>query len=113
MRKIRESGLNLNKSKCFFGVQSIKFLRLKLSSARISPDHQNVKAISEMPKPTSKTDLQRFLGMVVYLPKFTPNLSNKTKEFCELILKEIVWDFGQLHERKFHEFKSTISNCVS
>ena len=113
MRKIRESGLNLNKSKCFFGVQSIKFLRLKLSSARISPDPQNVKAISEMPKPTSKTDLQRFLGMVVYLPKFTPNLSNKTKEFCELILKEIVWDFGQLHERKFHEFKSTISNCVS
>ena len=113
MRKIRESGLKLNKSKCVFGAQCIKFLGLKLSSARISPDPENVKVISDMPKPTSKTDLQRFLGMVVYLPKFTPNLLNKTKEFCELILKEIVWDFGELHERKFDEFKSTISNCVS
>ena len=66
-----------------------------------------------MPKPTSKTDLQRFLGMVAYLSKFIPNLSNKTKELRELILKETVWDFKEIHERKFDELKSTISNCAS
>ena len=35
-------------------------------------------------------DLQRFLGMVAYLSKFIPNLSDKTKDLCELILKETV-----------------------
>ena len=66
-----------------------------------------------MPKATSKTELQRFLGMVAYLSKFIPNLSGKTKELRELILKETVWDFSEIHERKFHELKSTISNCAS
>ena len=113
MTKIRESGLKLNKSKCVFGFQSITFLGHKLSSTGISPDHQKVKAISEMPKPTSKTDLQRFLGMLIYLSKFIPNLSDKTKELRELILKETVWDFNEIHERKFDELKSTISNCAS
>ena len=94
MTKIRESGLKLNKSKWVFRVQSITFLGHKLSSTGISPDPQNVKAISEMPKPTSRMDIQRFLGMVVYLSKFIPNLSDKTKDLCELILKETVWDLA-------------------
>ena len=55
-------------------VQSIAFLGHKLSSTRISPDPQKVKVISKMPKPTSKTVLRRFLGMVAYLSKLTPNL---------------------------------------
>ena len=64
MAKIREFGLKFNKSKCIFRVQSMAFLGHKLSSPGISPHPQKVKAISEMPKPTPKTDLQRFLGMV-------------------------------------------------
>ena len=65
--KVRESEQKLNKSKCVFGVQNNTFLRHKLSITGISPDPQKVKAISEMPKPTSKTNLQHFLGMVAYL----------------------------------------------
>ena len=83
MTKIRESELKLNKSKCVFGVQSITFLGHKLSSTGISPEPQKVKAISEMPKQTFKADLQRFLGMIAYLSKFIPNLSDKTKELRE------------------------------
>ena len=79
MTKIRESGLKLNKSKCVFRVQSITFLGHKLSSTRISPNPQKVKAISEMPKTTTKTDLKHFLGMVAYLSKFIPNLLDKTR----------------------------------
>ena len=43
--------------------------------------------------------------MVAYLSKFIPNLSNKTKEIRQLILKETVWDFNEIHERKFDELK--------
>ena len=51
--------------------------------------------------------------MVAYLPKFIPNSSDKTKELCELILKETVWDFNKIYERKFDKLKSTISKCAS
>ena len=113
MTKIRKSRLKLNMSECVFGVQSITFLGHKLSSTGISRDPQKVKAISEMPKPTSKTNLQCFLGVVAYISKFIPNLSDKIKELCELILKETVWGFINIYERKFDELKSTISNCAS
>ena len=66
-----------------------------------------------MPKPTSKTDLQWFLGMVAYRSKFIPNLSDKIKELCELILKETTWDFSEIHVHKFDKLRSTISNCAS
>ena len=90
MTKIRESGVKLNKSKYVFGVQSITFLGHRLSGTRISPVPQKVRAISQMPNPTPKTDLRRFLGMVAYLSKFIPNLSdqkNLSTELCELILE--------------------------
>ena len=38
---------------------------------------------------------------------------DKTKELRELILKETVCDFSEIHEDKFDESKSTISNCAS
>ena len=66
-----------------------------------------------MPKPTSKTDLQCILGMVAFLSKFIPNLLDETKELRELILKETVWDFREMHEHKFEKFKSAISNFAS
>ena len=81
MTKIRESGLKLLKSKCIFGVQNITFLGHKLSSTGISPDPQKVNAISEMPKPTSKMDLQRFLGMVAYLQNLYQIYWIKQKNF--------------------------------
>ena len=98
----------------YFGTQSITFLGHKLSGTGILPDPQKVKAISEMPKkPTSETALQYFLGMVAYLSKFIPNLSDKTKKLCELILKETVGDFSEIHKCKFDKLKSSISNFAS
>ena len=96
----------------FSGFKALHFWDIKLSSTRISPDPQKVKAISEMPKPLSKTDLH-FIGMVAYLLKFIPNLSDKTKKLCELILKETVWDFTEIQKSKFDKLKSTIANWAS
>ena len=70
-----------NQNCVYVSVQSIAFLGHKLSSTGISLDPQNVKVISEMSKPTSKTNLQRFLGMVAFLSKFIPNLPDKQKNF--------------------------------
>ena len=39
------------------------------------PSNAKVKAITEMPKPTTLKDLQTFLGMVQYLSKFSPRIA--------------------------------------
>ena len=73
--KVRESCLELNKSKCQFCKNSIVFLGHIISSEGIRADHSKTDSVTKMSVPESFTELQRFLGMVNYLGKFIPNLA--------------------------------------
>ena len=50
-----------------------------------------IKAILEMPTPTDVASLQRFLGMVNYLSKFVPKLSDHTELLRTLTVKGVEW----------------------
>ena len=76
--RIRHSGLKLNKSKCVFSSSRITFLGHVVSSEGLQVDPKKCTAITEMPIPSTKTELQRFLGMINYIGKFIPNLSEVT-----------------------------------
>ena len=41
----------------------------------LKPDLKKIQAITNMASPANKDDLQRFLGMLIFLAKFIPNLS--------------------------------------
>ena len=41
-------------------------------------DPKKTQAVIDMPRPETREDLQRFLGMLTYLGKFIPNLSHKS-----------------------------------
>ena len=56
-----------------------------LTADGIKPDPNKVKAINDMPDPTDKAGVQRFLGMIQYLAKFIPNLSEVTAPLRELV----------------------------
>ena len=86
---IRESGLKLNRAKCVFGVTELTFLGQILTAEGVKPDPKKVEAITDMPAPSNKTELQRFLGMVNYLGKFTPRLSDETAPLRELLKKDV------------------------
>ena len=47
----------------------------KLMDKGVEPDPAKVDAITNMPMPTDKSVVQRFLGMCRYLSKFCHNLS--------------------------------------
>jgi hypothetical protein len=78
LTQIRASGLKLNPHKCVFGSTSLTFLGHTMSPEGVKPDPSKVEAITQMPPPKSKADLQRFMGMVNYVGKFIPNLSQIT-----------------------------------
>ena len=79
MTKIRKLKRKLSKLKFVFTAKSLTFLPHRMSGEGMLSDSLNVKAISEMPNPPPKLQLQHFLGMIVYVSKFTPNLSDRTK----------------------------------
>ncbi|GBN27180.1 hypothetical protein AVEN_46571-1 [Araneus ventricosus] len=55
-------GLTIKSSKCTFGVPTLEFSGLKVSKDGISPIPDRVSAIQDFPRPTTLTQLRRFLG---------------------------------------------------
>ena len=72
----------------YFDASEVTFLGHVLSAEGVKSDPEKVRAIRDMEIPSSKVELQRFLGMVDYLGKFLPNLAEETAPFRILLKKE-------------------------
>ncbi|GFW68614.1 retrovirus-related Pol polyprotein from transposon 17.6 [Trichonephila clavipes] len=93
---------------------SVNYLCHVLSDKGIKPDPKKIRAIEELATPNCKEDLQRFLGMVTYLAKFTPHLSNLTHNLGQLLKKDSMWIWDTNTERDFELVKQAImkSPCL-
>ena len=91
LERIDKSGLKLNKEKRVFGTAGITFLGHIFSDQGVKPDPKKIREIKNMPTPTNKSDLQRFLGMVTHLGKFIPDLSPKAKCLRQQLESSAEW----------------------
>ncbi|UYV68242.1 K02A2.6-like [Cordylochernes scorpioides] len=69
LRRLKNSGITLNKEKCLFGVSNVTFLGHYIDEHGIKADEKKVKAIAEMKPPADLHGVQRFLGMLNDLRK--------------------------------------------
>lgn len=109
MKRIKNAGLTLNKEKCEFHVSKIKFLGHMLSARGVEVDPEKVEAISKLREPDNKTELQRILGMVTYLAKFIPNLSQITQPMRKLLEKDAEWIWTPHQSKSFRDIKDALS----
>ena len=78
LERIDTSGFKLNNEKCVFGTTGMTFLSHIFSDQCVKLHPKKIRVIMNIPIPTNKSDLQRFLGMVTYLGKFISDLSSKS-----------------------------------
>ncbi|KAI5892234.1 uncharacterized protein SCHCODRAFT_02471318, partial [Schizophyllum commune H4-8] len=62
--------------KCHLFYDSIILLGHKVSRLGLSTHYEKVKAVLEMKRPTCTSELQTFLGMLVYFNAFIPYYSD-------------------------------------
>ena len=62
-----------------------------------------------MPTPAEKQSLQRLLGMITYLAKFLPNLSDVTEASRHLLDKDVLWQWDDTHENALNQVKQLIT----
>ncbi|GFS59806.1 retrovirus-related Pol polyprotein from transposon 297 [Trichonephila clavipes] len=101
-RLLHEAGLTLNKDKCKFGCDELKYLGLIINKEGIKTDETKVQAIVEMKPPRNFKDVSKFLGMSQWHAKFIKNhadpcdplynLKRKLKKFCWLIEGQKVFE---------------------
>ncbi len=82
-------GMTLNPDKCKLRVTEVTYLGHKLTGEGVPPDQSKVEAIINMPAPQDKAGVQRLLGMVNYLAKFIPGMSEITAPLRELLKKNV------------------------
>lgn len=111
LAKIERSGMTLNKDKCEFAVQEVKFLGHILNKHGIRVDPEKERAIKEMPAPTDISGLKRFLAMVNYLSRFSPILSEIEVPLRELERRKNDWLWTDRQQDSFEKVKEVITQA--
>lgn len=105
LQKCREWNLKLNKTKLKRAQTEVRFMGHLLTPEGLKADPSKVEAILEMPPPSDVKGLKRFLGMVNYLAKFLPLLSDMTEPLRRLDDKEVEWCWLEQHQKAFTTVK--------
>ena len=106
LERLQKYGITLNKEKCSFATESVKFLGHIVDKEGIRPDPEKVRGINDMTEPKNLTDLRRFLGMCNQLNKFSPKLTDKTKPLRDLLCSKNQWLWGEAQQKAFVELLS-------
>ena len=85
LERLKAANLCLNWGKCRTRLTCVKYLGHVLTKQGVQPDTCKLQAISELSEPTCLADVQRFLGMVTYLGKFVPQLSQVTEPLRSIV----------------------------
>ncbi|BHF75238.1 hypothetical protein SprV_0501833400 [Sparganum proliferum] len=83
--RFQQFGVTLHPAKCILGATSLEFLGHLIDSNGIRPLPSKVAAIRDFPPPTSKRQLQRFLGMVNFYRRFLPNCADTILPLTSLL----------------------------
>lgn len=110
LEKICSAGITLNKDKCLFGVQELTFLGHRIDSLGIRPDISKLKAVMDMPPPTSRTELQRVLGMATYLARFVANFAEILQPLTAMLSKKQEFVWGPVQQNAFDRWKAVLSS---
>ena len=74
LQRLASAGLCLNRRKCVLAADQVTYLGHVVDSGGMTPLPAKVEAINAIPRPTTKVELQRFLGCVNFFHRFMPCL---------------------------------------
>lgn len=112
LSRLSEKGLRLKQEKCRFGISSVEFLGHKIDAQGVHTTEEKVKAILEAPKPTDKTSLQAFLGLLAFYDRFLENRATVAAELYKLLEKNTPWKWEQKHQAAFEALKKMIKSST-
>ena len=108
MKRAKSGGLVFNSKKCVIKKRQIEYYGMIFGQNGMSPDGKKVEDLQAMPSPTSKAEVQEFLGLVTYLGPFINNLSAKSLPLRNLTKKDTEFRWGELEQEVFDHIKTLV-----
>ncbi|PKI63921.1 hypothetical protein CRG98_015702 [Punica granatum] len=98
--------LRLNPTKCTFGIRSGKLLGFVVSERGIEVDPDKVKAIRELPPPSSVREVRGFFGRLNYIARLIANLTDKCRPLFRLLRKNAAVEWSEECQKAFDTIKA-------
>ncbi|XP_028411133.1 uncharacterized protein K02A2.6-like [Dendronephthya gigantea] len=108
--RCQERNLKLNREKCEIQRTQLTYVGHLLTADGLQPDPEKIRAIQQMPEPADKQAVMRFMGMVQYLAKFLPNLSEISAPLRSLLESKTEWHWGESQKKSFQQLKSLVAS---
>jgi hypothetical protein len=108
LEAIEKAGITLSPKKCHLFYSSLLLLGHKVSRFGLSTHQEKVQAILELAPPKRVSDLQTFLGMVVYFSTFIPYYASIARPLFQLLRKGCVWRWGEDEQHAFEAAKEAL-----
>ena len=108
LQRCEEVNIKLNKEKCHFRCTSIPFFVEVIWRRGIQPDPQKIKALTDMPAPNNKKELQAFLEIINYLGKFSLGTADVCEAPHKLTLSKATWTWNASYQSLFNKAKLLI-----
>jgi hypothetical protein len=109
--RCRKFGISLNPSKSIFGVTKGKLLGHIVSDSGIIIDPERIDAILNLPAPTSKKEVQVFMGIINFVCRFVRDFSIMVKPIHNLLKKYLSFSWTEDVENAFVRIKKEISSA--
>ncbi|XP_046560092.1 uncharacterized protein K02A2.6-like [Haliotis rubra] len=110
LTRCREKNIRLNPNKLELRLSEITFMGHVITKDGLKSDPEKVRAIHDMPVPSNTEELRRFLGLVNYLAKFLPNLTEVTTPMRNLTKKDVPWTWSKSQQDSFDKVKFLVSS---
>ena len=108
LQTARRCNVKLNyemlQSKC----TEVNFYSETYTTDGCKPAQSKITAIVRMPSPSSKKEVQSFIGMINYLTKFSPRLTELAEPIRELTKEKVPFNWGLEHQESFTMLKNEI-----
>ena len=114
--RLQTAGLAINKEKSVLGETEVTFLGHRVHPDGLVPLPAKIDSISAMPQPTTKVELQRFLGCVNFYHRFLPGIAEVLAPLHALTASvptpKATLSWQSVHVTAFHHAKARLAAAV-
>lgn len=109
--RLLQNQLYVKAEKCEFHAKTTSFLGIIISEGRVEMDPVKVKAVLDWPRPTTRKDLQRFLGFSNFYRRFIRNYSKIASPLHALTSCKRTFSWNERAEAAFQELKHRFTSA--
>ncbi len=109
--KLTEANIKIKVEKCRFFANEVKFLGYQVNKDGMTMDRQRIEAIKAMPMPTSKRQLQAFLGVANYFRVFVPHFASIAEPLYSLLRKHVRFQWTQAQTQAVEILKQKLASA--